>query len=94
MVMVLELVFAPKRLLGNDTPQGNTEPPRRHVILGMYNPEQIMYDRMWAFQPSPRTDMGLLRGSGLVVILENVRALGLLGPRPRPIVIFISIHFD
>ena len=41
-VMALELVPASNRLLGSDTLQGNTVPPRSRAVLSKYIPDQSM----------------------------------------------------
>ena len=41
-VMALELIPASNRLLGSDTPQGNTELLRSRAILSKYIPDQSM----------------------------------------------------
>ena len=42
MVMALELVAASNRLLGSDTPQGNTELQRSQAIPSKYIPDQSL----------------------------------------------------
>ena len=58
-VVALELISASKRLLGSDTPQGNTEPLGRYVVLGIRNPEQTINGRTWAYLPHTQKRYGL-----------------------------------
>ena len=44
-VIALELVLASNRVLGKDTPQGNTELPRSWVVPSKYIPDQSMPNR-------------------------------------------------
>ena len=58
-VVALELISASKRLLGSDTPKGNTKPLGRYVVLGIRNPEQTINGRTWAYLPHTQKRYGL-----------------------------------
>ena len=45
-VMASKLVPTSKRLLDNDTPQGNTRLPRTQVALGKHIPNQVKVNRL------------------------------------------------
>ena len=46
-IMALELIPASERLLGSDTPQGNTELLRAWAISSKNIPIQLIIDRYW-----------------------------------------------
>ena len=58
-VMALELTSAPKRFLGNDTPQGNTKLSRAWTASNKHIPDQDIIDR-YGIVYHIRNEMGLL----------------------------------
>ena len=66
MVMALELIPASKRLLGNDTPQGNTELPKAWTIPSKHILDQVIIDRYGlvyhAFMRSKRNGLTIRLG--------------------------------
>ena len=58
-VMALELTSASKRLLGNDTPQGNTKLSRAWTALNKHITDQDIIDR-YGIVYHIRNEMGLL----------------------------------
>ena len=63
-VVALELISASKRLPDNDTPQGNTKPQGRYVVLGICNLEQTMNDQIWAYQSRTQYGYGFIMRIG------------------------------
>ena len=63
-VVALELIFASKRLLGSNTPQGNTEPPERYVVLGIRNLEQTINSWTWDYLSCTQKQYGLIMRFG------------------------------
>ena len=70
-VMALELVPASKRLLGSNTPQGNTKLPRTWVVPSKHIPEQVIIDRTWACLSCIQNEMELLWGLGNLAGARN-----------------------
>ncbi|KAL0006549.1 hypothetical protein SO802_008051 [Lithocarpus litseifolius] len=82
--MASELIPISERLLGSDTPQGNTELPRARAVPSKHIPDQVITDRYGLVYHASKTKWTYYKPSHKTFMIKKKLAKKMRQNRPIP----------